>query len=338
MGALRFVVLACSVIALVWVILIPEQIISAIGTAWAKSRSSSLTLRAINKWPLYAQFAFLLWVAYWLLLPPTLGKGVVLLGLVAGLMSLHTNMKPWHRTVWIFIFSWCAFIEFRSIDIDHQQQENTRVAEEMQFRDIGSGIKKQSRQSDLQFQATVDQMQEQFSATMKGFSNIYGAQHEQLTKEEQLLKQSPSQMRCKDLADAVSDLAKRMTALERWYTLADRNIDLPIYNEMTMGDTTVARRQELKEEEKHKLAALRGDAENAAKPLIDTADRLRGEMVSRLAPGNTSPEDDPRKAWFQHPAGASDNGTTYSFVEKLEDNASYLNNLAMRMLYSCDRP
>jgi hypothetical protein len=91
---------------------------------------------ALRKWALFAQLICLLWIAYWLILPPSLGEGVLLLGLVAALMTLHADMKSWHRAVWIFILAWCAFLEFKAISVDHNDQRAIRDREEASFTKI----------------------------------------------------------------------------------------------------------------------------------------------------------------------------------------------------------
>jgi hypothetical protein len=106
------------------------------GTVDVPNRSVS----AFRKWPYFFQFGFLLWGSYWLLLWPSPGKGVVALGVAAGIMALQADMKWYHRVVWIFILSLFAFIEIMSIDKD-------REAHEAEFGTITAELAQTIRQS-----------------------------------------------------------------------------------------------------------------------------------------------------------------------------------------------
>jgi hypothetical protein len=51
------------------------------------------------------------------------GMAFVTLGIAAGLMSIQPDMTRWQKAVWILILVWFGVIEFKSIEIEHNEHE-----------------------------------------------------------------------------------------------------------------------------------------------------------------------------------------------------------------------
>lgn len=287
------------------------------------------------------QLTVIVFCIYWQWHVPMPNKAVLLLGGVAAIMAL-VKMLPIHKALYIILIIWLMFTENRALNHDRTEfardEAARRKEENKNFSNIGDSISRNVQalldHSNEQFRTTVRQQQAQFSTTMHKFSAVSKVQHEQLSVENEILKQPPSLMPCNQLASYASEVAKRMRAFQKWYELADRNIDLPIYNEMGMSGTTEAHRKELQEEEDKEESALRVSMEQSAKPLIAEANQFRVAMIEHLVPDYARPEEDgKKKSWFENPVS-----TNVSFLYQLQENADYLDALAQRTTLSCEEP
>jgi hypothetical protein len=271
---------------------------------------------------------------WWLFSLPTVGKGGLFLALGAVLMPLFwEKIGVAGKMSWIAMLFVLLAVEYRAIDKEHRDNIEAQ-------KQIGEGFKnvltdQQEKfstliqQSQTQFQETVQKQQEQFRAMLGGFTKVTGMQHEQLSKADELLTMPSSRMPCKDLAENAQEITNRMRAIQRGYIVEDQRIDLPIWNEMMRGGQTDGRREELRREEQRKQADLRSASEAPAKAAIVIANQFRAEMVKRLVPAYGDPEDSTRQAWFEKPTLP---------LDKLPENAAYLDDLTKRMMFSCEGP
>lgn len=128
---------------------------------------------------LYVEFQvlFLAWSLAWWCYPPTPGKAVLLLAVVAAVVTVQPQMTDNHRLVWLMIVFILFFVEFRAIDQDHylheKEQSEARAKETQNFQAIGDGIKQAIRESQRQFDATMNSMKGLWSETTGGNSYIY---------------------------------------------------------------------------------------------------------------------------------------------------------------------
>ena len=91
--------------------------------------------------------------------PPAPGYAIGLLAVLAAAMSIHTEMRGWHKAVWMLLIGGCLFMEFRAIrndraEHDKEVQEARRVENE-RFEAIAQGIERSITNSQKQFDTTM---------------------------------------------------------------------------------------------------------------------------------------------------------------------------------------
>ncbi len=115
--------------------------------------------------------AFSLWYAWWCFHIPSPAKAATVLAVIAAIMAYRGEPEGFEKLFWTLVLFAFLFVELRAIDhkdqLDEIARQSAQASEAKHFSDIGEGIKKQSRQSQQQFEATVEQQSKQFAATMK---------------------------------------------------------------------------------------------------------------------------------------------------------------------------
>jgi hypothetical protein len=96
--------------------------------------------------------------AYWWRHLPAPGYAIGVLAVLAAVMSIHSEMRRWHKAVWMLLIGAFLFLEFRAIDQDRRDNETKEA-----------GIRKEERSS---FAAILKQNQDQFDKTMNNLSSI----------------------------------------------------------------------------------------------------------------------------------------------------------------------
>ena len=105
---------------------------------------------------------------YWMFHVPAPGKSVALLGAVAVFLALRGEIKEIHgseKVLWIMVVFVLLYVEIRAIDHDRdeasQKEHQAREQEAANFKKIADGL-----------QASIDNSQNQFAATMAQTKNI----------------------------------------------------------------------------------------------------------------------------------------------------------------------
>jgi hypothetical protein len=97
---------------------------------------------------------------WWLHSIPTPTKAGIIIAVVAVVMSLQGEMRPWQKAAWFLLIAAFVAIEFRSIDKDRadyeSEQANVRTTEANNFNAIAEGIKRAIHESQAQFKATME--------------------------------------------------------------------------------------------------------------------------------------------------------------------------------------
>jgi hypothetical protein len=324
MGALWFTILVCGVIAFVWALLTADWIVASLAAAvWSSASLPPVIIQPFRKWFLFFQFGCLLVIAYWLILPPSLGKGVVLLGLVAGLMSLHTDMKPWHRVVWIFIFSWAAFIEFKAIDRDHEDQRLLRQADSNTFQAIGNDIRTTLAGTQRIENAISDMSagQQRFyrtaQSTSKRLAAVIGP----------VRTHSPS---ADELSGFASRLSDTLHGLPKQWEMDMTGVENMRYSDQINSHLTPQQHQTAEDD----WASVRDERDSAWSRLlsstVDDANLLRRVLLSQIPPTSQKPEDASEKAFADGYANSPCHSRSLGCTNELDKFGDYLVELANR--------
>jgi hypothetical protein len=105
------------------------------------------------------QFSAIACLAYWWRNLPVPGYAIGVLALLAAVMSIHAEMRPWQKAVWMVLFGAFLFVEFRAIDKDRAEyaaaERAKRAEEQAEFARIANGINATLTASDKQFAATM---------------------------------------------------------------------------------------------------------------------------------------------------------------------------------------
>lgn len=101
---------------------------------------------------------------YWWRHLPATGYAIGVLAVIAAVMSVHGEMRPWQKVIWMLLVGAFLFLEFRAINkdrADFAKAEADRVAKEhQQFQTIAVGVKETIANSDRQFAATMSRFNE----------------------------------------------------------------------------------------------------------------------------------------------------------------------------------
>jgi hypothetical protein len=104
-------------------------------------------------------------ILYWWKQLPTPGFAIGLLAVIAAVMSVHGEMRPWHKVVWMLLIGALLVVEFRAITKDRADFASAeairRHQENDSFKAIVDGLK-----------ASIAQSQEQFNATMEKTNQV----------------------------------------------------------------------------------------------------------------------------------------------------------------------
>lgn len=116
------------------------------------------------------------WALYWISYTPSPGYAVALMAWVAVLMAAKEQSKA-EKTLWLIIAGVLLYVELVAIHKDRSNYEDrvhyARVLEQIQFQRI-------LRQSQKQFDVTVEQQTRDFNATMSRSDKVLGLQQRAL--------------------------------------------------------------------------------------------------------------------------------------------------------------
>jgi hypothetical protein len=114
---------------------------------------------------------------YWLRNLPVPGYAIGGLAVLAALMSIHPDIQPGHKVVWMLLIGLFLFIEFRAIDKDRTEfadaEADRRQQENKQFQHIADTLTDSIQQSQNQFATTMDSMKGLWSEATGGNSYLY---------------------------------------------------------------------------------------------------------------------------------------------------------------------
>jgi len=104
---------------------------------------------------------------YWRHLPPP-GYAIGVLGVLAAFVG---EMRPWQKSIWLFLITALLILELRAISkdrSDYARAEHERITKEQdQFQNIAGGIKATIEDSDRKYAATISRFEETLN-TMTG--------------------------------------------------------------------------------------------------------------------------------------------------------------------------
>jgi hypothetical protein len=105
------------------------------------------------------QVSALIVAMWWWCNLPVPGYSVAVIAALAAAMSIHGEMKPWHKAIWMLLIGAFLILEFRAINKDRREYSQTesakRIEESAAFQSIASGIDKTISSSDKHFNATM---------------------------------------------------------------------------------------------------------------------------------------------------------------------------------------
>ena len=123
------------------------------------------------------QLVALVGAVYWWRHLPVPGFAIGALAVLAAVMSVHGDMRPWQKAVWMLLIGAFLVLEFRAIDKDRAEytaaEKVRRTEEREQFQDIANGINASIKQGAAQFDATISGMKGLLSEETGGNSYIY---------------------------------------------------------------------------------------------------------------------------------------------------------------------
>jgi hypothetical protein len=123
------------------------------------------------------QICAIAWAIHWWRHLPAPGYAIGVLAVLAAAMSIHGEMLPWHKAVWMLLIGVFLIIEFRAIDRDRANYSNTetakRIEERKQFQAIADGISATIANSDKQFAATMSGIRQNIDTITGGTTYCY---------------------------------------------------------------------------------------------------------------------------------------------------------------------
>ena len=106
------------------------------------------------------QIGSLVLAAWWWFHLPVPGYAVAITAALAAGMSLHGEMKPWHKAAWMLLIGLFLVLEFRAISKDRhdytEAESKKRDEEHKAFDAIATGINQTIVNSDRHFDATME--------------------------------------------------------------------------------------------------------------------------------------------------------------------------------------
>jgi hypothetical protein len=266
--------------------------------------------------------AFAVW---WYFRVPPPGYSVTAMGVAAGIMALRAEISGREKWLWTLILFAFALVEIRAISHDRtvhdKEQAATRAREAQNFSDIGQGIQQSIQGSQRHFDATMGR----FAAQTNTLAQL---QRNAALLSRQVSEEPLSSMPPEELADKARAAARQMRVYRESYAFQDQEIATRYDDRIESGTMTPKETKQWEKEEQGKRAALRATYEADAKKIIATANRLRAEMVKRLAPSERYQQDEVKTTWFENPVSEK----SLSLLYKLDENANYLERLAERVL------
>jgi len=259
---------------------------------------------------------------------PPVGVYIGVLGFLGVFVALTRDpakIGQREKAAWILVMTVLLVLEIRSAYQDRnehdQQQAEARERETKSFESIASGI-----------EGAIQQSRENFDATMAKFqaqsASLDELQQQQTRLEQQVLTVPLANLTSKELTEKTRQITSQMRELLRIYVYYDGEISNRYFDRLQGQRTRMTAKeiQDWKDEEKRKRAELQQEYETLARTLIALANRFRVQMLSELP--HNSVEDAQRAMWFERPSSGN---SGLSFLFKLGENATYLDNLANRI-------
>lgn len=256
---------------------------------------------------------------------PPVGTYIAIFAFAAAILTIWPPQNRWAEAAWVLVFGIFLALELSTlyqqrIDDSNSEQIKTK-AEDDRF----AGLLKVEYDN---FGKVLDQNQRQFDTTMATFqtqSATLSRLHGQQAQLEQQVRNVPlAGLTSKELSDKTREITSRMREVLRMYGIYDSEISNS-YFEGERAGMSPEELQDWRDDEKRKQAKLRQEYETLARKLTNTANRFRIQMLSELP--HQMPEDVQRAAWFKHPSSGDS-----PFLSKINENATYLDNLADRSL------
>jgi hypothetical protein len=123
---------------------------------------------------LAAQIAGFAWAIHWWKNLPAPGYAIGVLAVGAAIMSLHADMRPGQKAVWILFMGAFLFLEFRAIDSNEAAQRSARDEENAKFKAIADGITAAMQASQVQFATTVEKSNKILGGVQDNLSAVTG--------------------------------------------------------------------------------------------------------------------------------------------------------------------